>query len=137
MLWLCCRMIARCRSSKPLPAACHPVSVRRHVLLGALSVSSPLGGHITPSQFSSLHLKSGAFGLRFLARLSHIGPSHFGQFIMVVHSRPNQMSPCLQFHEIRESLVNTNSLVARSHDFPVVALRRENRIRKCRGRPYP
>jgi hypothetical protein len=37
------------------------------------------GGQITPSQLRSLHLKSGAFGLRFPSRLSHIAPPHFGQ----------------------------------------------------------
>ncbi len=39
----------------------------------------PRGGQITPSQLRSLHLKSGAFGLRFPSRLSHIAPPHFGQ----------------------------------------------------------
>ena len=37
------------------------------------------GGQITPSHSRSLHLKSGAFGLRLPSRLSHIGPSHRGQ----------------------------------------------------------
>jgi hypothetical protein len=39
----------------------------------------PRGGQITPSQLRSLHLKSGAFGLRLPSRLSHIAPPHFGQ----------------------------------------------------------
>ena len=37
------------------------------------------GGHTTPSHPLSLHLKSGARGFRFEARLSHISPWHFGQ----------------------------------------------------------
>jgi hypothetical protein len=37
------------------------------------------GGQITPSHSRSLHLKSGALGLRLPARLSHIGPWHLGQ----------------------------------------------------------
>ena len=32
------------------------------------------GGQMTPSHSRSLHLKSGAFGLRLPSRLSHIGP---------------------------------------------------------------
>ena len=36
-------------------------------------------GQITPSHSLSLHLKSGAFGLRLPTRLSHIAPSHVGQ----------------------------------------------------------
>ena len=43
------------------------------------------GGQITPSHPGPplkrglfLHLKSGALGLRFPSRLSHMGPSHFG-----------------------------------------------------------
>ena len=37
------------------------------------------GGQMMPSQPSLLHLKSGAFGFRLPARLSHIWPAHFGQ----------------------------------------------------------
>ena len=36
-------------------------------------------GQITPSHDRSRHLKSGAFGLRFVSRLSHMRPPHFGQ----------------------------------------------------------
>src|SRR2546430_14726889 len=36
------------------------------------------GGQMTPSQERSRHLKSGALGLRLVARLSHILPPHFG-----------------------------------------------------------
>ena len=39
----------------------------------------PRGGQMTPSHPRSLHLKSGAFGLRFPSRLSHISPPHLGQ----------------------------------------------------------
>jgi hypothetical protein len=47
---------------------------------GAPTAARPSrGGQITPSQPRSLHLKSGAFGLRLPSRLSHIGPSHLGQ----------------------------------------------------------
>ena len=41
---------------------------------GVLVALAPRGGQITPSHCRSLHLKSGAFGLRFPTRLSHIGP---------------------------------------------------------------
>jgi hypothetical protein len=49
---------------------------------GALGVAAaaPRGGQITPPHAGSLHLKSGAFGFRFPSRLSHMGPSHLGQF---------------------------------------------------------
>jgi hypothetical protein len=47
---------------------------------GAATAARPSrGGQITPSQLRSLHLKSGALGLRLFSRLSHIGPWHFGQ----------------------------------------------------------
>src|SRR5688572_12745218 len=49
--------------------------------LGARSAglcSPALEGQITPSHERSRHLKSGARGLRFVRRLSHIRPPHFG-----------------------------------------------------------
>ena len=46
---------------------------------GAAAARPSRGGQITPSQPRSLHLKSGAFGLRLPSRLSHIGPWHLGQ----------------------------------------------------------
>jgi hypothetical protein len=45
----------------------------------APAAAVPRGGQITPSHPRSLHLKSGAFGLRLPSRLSHISPPHFGQ----------------------------------------------------------
>jgi hypothetical protein len=41
---------------------------------GAAAARPSRGGQITPSQPRSLHLKSGAFGLRLFSRLSHTGP---------------------------------------------------------------
>ncbi len=45
----------------------------------AVPVVAVRGGQTTPSHPASLHLKSGALGLRLPTRLSHIAPSHFGQ----------------------------------------------------------
>lgn len=46
----------------------------------AAAAAASRGGHIRPSHELSLHLKSGARGFRFDARLSHISPPHFGHF---------------------------------------------------------
>jgi hypothetical protein len=44
---------------------------------------------MTPSQVALLHLKSGALGFFFDARLSHIAPPHFGQAgVSVVEPEP-------------------------------------------------
>ena len=47
--------------------------------VGAAAGLASRGGQITPSHSRSLHLKSGAFGLRLPTRLSHMSPEHFGQ----------------------------------------------------------
>src|SRR5688500_2038138 len=54
-------------------------SAARGATTGAPAATAPRGGQITPSHPRSLHLKSGAFGLRLPSRLSHISPPHFGQ----------------------------------------------------------
>src|SRR5215213_4763588 len=65
--------LSRTISSRSLPAAAFSA---REPLRAA---GAGFGGQITPSQERSRHLKSGALGLRLVARLSHIRPSHFGQ----------------------------------------------------------
>lgn len=57
-----------------IPGATAPLAAGAGGDADVAVVAAPRGGQITPSHSRSLHLKSGAFGLRFPSRLSHMGP---------------------------------------------------------------